>query len=112
MTLPSFLAASISCGVTALAGGAADATEANALDATSAVEPLITSRRENVAFLMVASSLNSLSLFAVLAEILPYPLSTRQRSGGRCSHTEAPCGMFSAAGTTTRIWVPSGTSTR
>src|SRR4051794_12689329 len=47
MTLPSFFAASISCGVTALAGGAADVTEAKAPDAARAVEPLSTSRREN-----------------------------------------------------------------
>src|SRR6185437_8923828 len=46
-TLPSFLAASISCGVIALAGGAADmAFVEKAAPATSALEPISTSRRE------------------------------------------------------------------
>src|SRR5215510_3723477 len=46
-TLPSFLAASMSSGVTALAGGAADITPVeNAAPAASALEPTSTSRRE------------------------------------------------------------------
>ena len=46
-TLPSFLAASISAGVTAVAGGAADMTVVeNAAPAASALEPISTSRRE------------------------------------------------------------------
>src|SRR5262245_63434398 len=46
-TLPSFLAASMSAGVTALAGGAADMTRVeNAALAASALEPISTSRRE------------------------------------------------------------------
>src|SRR4029079_1382391 len=61
-TLPSFLAASINCGVTALAGGAAEATDANTLDAAKAVEPWSTSRLENVGFFIVVSSLISLLL--------------------------------------------------
>src|SRR5471032_2421002 len=48
-TLPSFLAASSSAGVTALAGGAADSTRVeNAAPAASALEPIKTSRRENL----------------------------------------------------------------
>src|SRR5262245_66201412 len=44
---PSFLAASMSAGVTALAGGAADITLVeNAAPAASALEPTSTSRRE------------------------------------------------------------------
>jgi hypothetical protein len=43
--------------VTALAGGAADVTDANAPDAAMAVEPLSTSRREKVyRFIFVFSS--------------------------------------------------------
>src|SRR5690242_1229262 len=46
-TLPSFLAASMSCGVTVLAGGAADMTVVEkAAPATSALEPINASRRE------------------------------------------------------------------
>src|SRR5664279_1964670 len=46
-TLPSFLAASISAGVTALAGGAADSTRVeNDAPAAIAPEPINTSRRE------------------------------------------------------------------
>jgi hypothetical protein len=46
-TLPSFLAASISAGVTALGGGAADSTRVeNDAPAASAPEPINTSRRE------------------------------------------------------------------
>src|SRR5262245_10806934 len=46
-TLPSFFAASMSCGVTVLAGGAADVTFVEkAAPATSALEPISTSRRE------------------------------------------------------------------
>jgi hypothetical protein len=57
--LPSFFAASISCGVTGLAGGAADATDANTLDAAKAVEPWSTSRLEIIGFFIVVSSLIS-----------------------------------------------------
>ena len=47
-TLPSFLAASISAGVTALGGGAADSTRVeNDAPAASAPEPINRSRREN-----------------------------------------------------------------
>src|SRR5690348_14415838 len=59
-TLPSFLAASINCGVTGLAGGAADRTRVEkALPASSAPEPASTSRRENFEP-FIASSLNFL----------------------------------------------------
>src|SRR6185437_368024 len=47
VTLPSFFAASISAGVTALAGGAADSTRVeNAAPAASAPDPITTSRRD------------------------------------------------------------------
>jgi hypothetical protein len=42
--------------VTALAAGAADATEVSTLDAASAVEPCSTSRLENIGLVMVVSS--------------------------------------------------------
>jgi len=74
------------------------------LDAAMAVEPLSTSRREKVCRFIVFSS----NVVAPQA----HPLSARQRSGGRWSHTDAPGGMFSAAGACTRNWVPSGISTR
>jgi hypothetical protein len=54
--LPSFRAASISCGVTALAGGAAEATRTKALEAATAVEPASSCRRENVGFFIAVSS--------------------------------------------------------
>jgi hypothetical protein len=53
--LPSFFAASISCGVIVLAGGAADVTDANMVDAAQALAPLTTSRLENVGrFIIIA----------------------------------------------------------
>src|SRR5712692_1733313 len=64
-TLPSFLAASIKAGVTALAAGAADLTDvASTLDAASAVAPLSTSRRENLGFFIVPLLSNSCSVVA------------------------------------------------
>jgi hypothetical protein len=62
----------MSCGVTVLAGGAAELTEAKAPDAAMAVEPLSKSRREN-RFIVVSSP----------KVVAPHPLKTRQRSGGR-----------------------------
>src|SRR5262245_50268090 len=52
MTLPSFLAASMSCGVIAVAGGAAARTLAEPAKAptAAAVEPLRMSRLDNVGF--------------------------------------------------------------
>src|SRR5712691_686921 len=71
-TLPSFLAAAISSGVIALAGGAVDKTcacadlpladAASTLDAASAVDALRTSRRDTVGIFMVPLLSNSLSL--------------------------------------------------
>src|ERR1700692_1854739 len=58
-TLPSFLAASISAGVTALAGGGPDSPRGeNEAPAASAPEPISTSRRENFDFFIGVSSLN------------------------------------------------------
>src|ERR1700731_1786706 len=54
--LPSFLAASIKAGVTALAGGGAPRTEVATAPATSAVEPSKTSRLENSGFFIVVVS--------------------------------------------------------
>src|ERR1035438_3193727 len=63
-TLPSFLAASISAGVTALAGGAAESTRVeNEAPAASAPEPTSKSRRENFNFFIGVSSLNIILLF-------------------------------------------------
>jgi hypothetical protein len=56
-TLPSFLAASISAGVIALAGGAADSTWVEkAAPAASALDPISRSRRENFELLIGVSS--------------------------------------------------------
>src|ERR1700710_2145234 len=53
-TLPSFFAASISCGVMASAGGAwARTREANTVPSASAVEPFRTSRLEILFFIAV-----------------------------------------------------------
>src|ERR1700712_2091566 len=57
-TLPSFFAASISCGVIASAGGASARTaEANTVPSASAVVPLRISRREGIV-LFIASSVS------------------------------------------------------
>src|SRR5512145_2926599 len=72
-TLPSAFAASISCGVTALAAGAADTTEANALDAANAVVPLSTSRREMIGFRIVVFSWISLSLSRAASSSAQHP---------------------------------------
>src|SRR5664279_2742089 len=67
-TLPSFLAASISAGVTALAGGAADSTRVeNEAPATSALEPISKSRRENFDFFIGVSSMNIILLFRLVS---------------------------------------------
>src|ERR1022692_3632144 len=63
-TLPSFSAASISAGVMAPAGGAADSTRVeNEAPAASAPEPINTSRRENFVRFIGVSSLNLILLF-------------------------------------------------
>ncbi len=54
--------------------------------------------------------------FAVSSQLCPrsfarQPVSTRQRSGGNCSQTEAPCAKLSAADVITRNCVPSAAST-
>src|SRR3954463_7006670 len=55
-TLPSFFAASISCGVMASAGGAsAREGEANTVPRASAVEPFRISRREGIVFFIASS---------------------------------------------------------
>src|SRR6478752_10145706 len=78
-TLPSFLAASMSAGVMALGGGAADMTLVeNAAPAASALEPISTSRRE---ILGPFIGLSSISCFVVSPRDIIYPLSARQRSG-------------------------------
>src|SRR5450755_775612 len=85
-TLPSFLAASISAGVTALAGGAADSTRVEkALPTASALEPIKTSRRVIFEYFIGASSITLVLLFCP-AKFLFYPASARHRSAGRCSH--------------------------
>src|SRR4029077_20154282 len=62
-TLPSFLAASTSVGVMALAGGAADITLVeNAALAASALEPISKSRRENFEPIIGVSSITLLLL--------------------------------------------------
>src|SRR5215468_4821134 len=108
MTLPSFLAASISCGVIAVAGGAAARTLAGVTSAPAAAtadDALSTSRLDHVgfciAFLLVSLGPKtalpvslSVSLQAALRQ--HHPLSARQRSAGMSSHTAAPCEMFSA----------------
>src|SRR5580700_3884718 len=82
-TLPSFLAASIKAGVTALAGGAAARTEvANAAPATSAVEPFRTSRLENSGlFIFVHSRQSSRSMARPVASALRHPLHLRPAIG-------------------------------
>src|ERR1035438_188925 len=63
-TLPSFLAASISAGVIALAGGAADSTWVeNVAPAASALEPISRSRRENFEPFIGVSSIALILLF-------------------------------------------------
>src|SRR5476649_536645 len=85
-TLPSFLAASISAGVTALAGGAAESTRVeNEAPATSAPEPINTSRREIFELFIGVSSLNTIFYFASFLE--RYPSSARHFSGGSTSQT-------------------------
>src|SRR5712691_5380595 len=110
MTLPSFLAAAMSCGVIAVGGGAAAKTLAGDASAPTAkaVEPLRTARREMSGLFIVVVSLQ---LRERLLAAPVHPLSTRQRSGGRWTHTDAPCGIFSAADATTRNGVPSAIST-
>jgi hypothetical protein len=55
MTLPSFFAASINCGVIAVAGGAAArAGAANTVPAASAEAPLSASRRVMIGFIVVS----------------------------------------------------------
>src|ERR1700688_4199331 len=64
MTLPSFLAASISAGVIALGGGAADRTcVENTTPAASALEPINRSRREILERLIGVSSITLILLF-------------------------------------------------
>jgi hypothetical protein len=109
MTLPSFFAASISAGVTAEGGGGAARTGAAKTVAASAVEPLRTSRRENL-FRIVSSECLPL-LVVVHGECSSYPASTRHRSGGKCAKIRLPCGMSSDGAVTTRICVPSAAST-
>src|ERR1700752_2622391 len=101
MTLPSFLAASMSCGVIAVAGGAAAKTLAEGTRAPAAIadEPFRTSRLDHVGVFIAG-------LLCFPSILRHQPLSTRQRSGGRWSQTDSPCGIFSAAEATTRIWVP------
>jgi hypothetical protein len=88
-TLPSFFAASISAGVTALAGGAADTTwacaggvnlpaAASALEAASAAEPCSTRRLENLRIFIVRPPSISVPPARFL---MAQPLNTRQRSG-------------------------------
>ncbi len=108
-TLPSFFAASISCGVIASGGGAsARAGEANTVPSASAVEacsePCSTSRLESFR-VFIASSASSL-----LAQSL-YRLSARQRSGGSVSQTSVPLGTAVSVGVVTRNAVPSAAST-
>src|ERR1700742_817614 len=58
-TLPSFLAASISCGVISVGGGAAESTcVENALPAASALDPISRSRRESLKFFIGISSMS------------------------------------------------------
>src|SRR4029079_6356145 len=107
-TLPSFLAASINAGVTAVAGGVADMTLVeNTARTASALEPTSTSRRE------IFERFIDVSSVALISRLPPtyYPLSARQRSGGRCSQTALPSGMFSLAPVRTRSCVPSFAST-
>src|SRR3954466_9663758 len=93
MTLPSFLAASISCGVIALAGGAADMTRVEkALAATSALEPARTSRREKFEP-FIASSLGVFFLFSQRAAALgrqmqPDRAALRNAVAGRRHHAQ------------------------
>src|SRR3954465_5562109 len=76
-TLPSFFAASISCGVIASAGGAAARNgEANTVPSAAAVDALRTSRLESPGLVC--------GLFiAILPLLFRYRLSARQRSGGK-----------------------------
>src|SRR5262249_61547968 len=84
-TLPSFFAASISCGVIALAAGAADMTVVeNVAPTASAPEPTSTSRREiREPFI----GLSSMTCSCFFAPRYCYPLSARQRSVGGCRQT-------------------------
>src|SRR4029078_11664883 len=94
-TLPSFFSASITCGVPALAGGAADITFVEkAAPATSALEPINTPRRE---IRNPVIELSSLRGSCCLALRFHHFAKERQPSGGRCNQTVLPCWMFSPA---------------
>src|ERR1700741_4027487 len=97
MTLPSFLAASISCGVMAVAGGPGGrALEGgpSAPAAATADDALSTSRLDHVGFCIAFLLVR---LAPKIAFGRHHPLSARQRSAGMSSQTAAPCGIFSAA---------------
>src|SRR5215468_2936617 len=95
-TLPSFLAASIRAGVIGSAGGAAALIGEAKTARPAAPAPLRTARRDGF---LIAFSLDRVLSFQ--------PVSARQRSGGRCSHTDDPCATFSSGEVTTRSCVPS-----
>src|SRR5262245_47469875 len=114
MTLPSFLAASISCGVMVVAGGAAARTLAGVTSAPAAAtadDALSTSRLDHVGFCIAILLVTPVSVAFQNSLHNHHPLSARHRSAGMSSQTEAPWGMFSAAEATTRICVPSAVST-
>src|SRR6516162_10431681 len=86
--------------VTGLAGGAADSTLVeNAAPAVSALAPTSTSRREIFEPFINVSSIPSSCWFAPRSH---YLFNARQRSGGKCTQTVLPCGMFSPAEVSTR----------
>src|SRR5581483_9560826 len=94
-TLPSRLAASISCGVMATGSGAAALTGAAKSEKPSAADPLIASR---------------LDRFRRAILVLVYRLSARQRSGGKVSHTCVPGEKADCGEVTARKLVPSDVS--
>src|SRR4051794_39505009 len=84
-TLPSFFAASISCGVIASAGGASARTQlANMLAVASAAQPFQTSRRLMLLFIAVslALSLSSQRAAARGRQCQPYFAAARHRIVG------------------------------
>src|SRR5262245_3077395 len=99
----------------AVAGGAAARTLAGVTSAPAAAtadDALSTSRLDHVGFCVATLLVHPVPVRPEKFASPPHhPLSARQRSAGMSSHTEAPCGMFSAAEATTRICVPSAVST-
>src|SRR5215510_204741 len=91
-----------------VAGGAAARTLAGVTSAPAAAtadDALSTSRLDHVCFCIAILLVNPVSVSFQNSLDNRHPLSARHRSAGISSHTEAPCGMFSAAEATTQIRV-------